>query len=111
MENQKCPRCRAPVGNKDVAAFEGWPDVCYWAAGQRSEAAYDGCARRAGQLADQLRADYDAALRLNQHNVDVANQALRKRAELSAKRAELSAKRAELSAKSAELSHKIEEIA
>ncbi len=46
-----CPRCGAPPWSK-TAAFQAPDDVCCWAAGQRSENAYDSCARRmSAQLA------------------------------------------------------------
>ena len=37
----KCTRCGALAGTNDRPAVKGDPERCYWAAGQRSEAAYD----------------------------------------------------------------------
>mgnify|MGYP002135717986 CR=1 FL=1 len=53
----KCTRCGALAGTNDRPAVKGDPERCYWAAGQRSEAAYDNCARRAGERTAALEAD------------------------------------------------------
>ena len=57
---ERCKRCDAPVANDDKPAVLGRPEVCYWAAGQRSENAYDSCARRALARLQQIEADYRA---------------------------------------------------
>jgi len=94
-----CPRCRAPVGSSDTAAIKGSREVCYWAAGQRSEAAYDECARRAGAQVARLTRMLDS-MTDQQHRACLREVEQERRADAAEARvAELEAERATLDAR------------